>query len=115
MGAIATTNQRLETLENDIRKAAAEIQKNGLRIGQALLEIRDNQLWADGYESWNRYLKERAKELVGKSFTQSTNLIRAAEISKRLPASVQSTELSPTHLNEIGRLARTQARVIVVE
>ncbi len=100
--------QRLRTLENKIRKQAESIQKTGIEIGRELVEIRDDELWKEGgYESWNQYLKSQGAELLGgKSFAQSTNLIRAAEIEKRLPEnSVQSIGLNATHLKELGRLA----------
>lgn len=99
--------QRLRTLENQIRKAAETIQHNGLDIGRWLCEIRDDELWGDEYPSWNEYLKATADELVGKSFAQAANLIRAAEVSKRLPelSIIDNTELGPTHLAELGRLA----------
>ncbi len=103
----ASRKQRLRTLENSIRKAAEQIQKNGLEIGRYLCEIRDDELWAEGYPSWNQYLKAKGKELVGKSFSQSANLIKAAEIHKRLPQQVLTSglELPASSLSEIGRLA----------
>ena len=105
--------QRLRTLENQIRKAAETIQTTGLDIGRWLCEIRDDELWQEEHESWNEYLKEMAEELVGKSFTQAARLIRAAEISKRIPESISSidgTNLGPTHLDELGRLAPNVGR-----
>lgn len=110
MGAVALNRkQRLRTLENHIRKAAEEIQKNGLEIGRDLCEIRDDELWVDECGSWNQYLKERAGELVGKSFAQAKNLIQAAEVSKRVPEKLlgQSIGLTATHFTELGRLAPT--------
>jgi hypothetical protein len=96
----------LRTLENKIRKAAEEIQKNGLEIGRDLCEIRDNDLWKEESTSWNQYLKERAEELVGKSFAQAASLIRAAEIAKTLPTHIiDDMGLTATHLRDIGRLA----------
>lgn len=99
--------QRLRTLENSIRKAADQIQKNGLEIGQYLLEIRDDHLWKDDYESWNAYLKEMADKLVGKSWASSIKLIQAAEVEKRLPTrlNVESSGLEANHLSELSRLA----------
>jgi len=85
-------------------KAAEEIQKNGLEIGRDLCEIRDEELWSDEYGSWNQYLKERAGELVGKSFAQAVKFIRAAEVAKRLPSKIDD-DLTPSHLTELGRLA----------
>ena len=100
--------QRLRTLEESIRQAAEEIQRNGLVIGHALCEIRDEELWEGEYESWNEYLKEMAVQLVGRSFAQAALLMRAAEVDKRIPANlsiVDKTELTPAYLAELGRLA----------
>jgi hypothetical protein len=108
MTQLATTKkQRLQKLENQIRKAAEQIEKNGLEIGRDLCEIRDEELWAEDYESWNQYLKMTAQEIVGKSFSQAARLIQAAEISKKLPSSsrIDATTLTATHLNELARLA----------
>ncbi len=113
MGTLTVSRkQRLRTLENSIRKAAEQIQKNGLEIGQYLCEIRDDELWVEDYPSWNQYLKAKGEELVGKSFAQSANLIKAAEISKRLPATspIDRTGLSATHMSELGRLAPNVAK-----
>lgn len=105
MGAVALNRkQRLRTLENHIRKAAEEIQKNGLEIGRDLCEIRDDELWADDHGSWNQYLKERAGELVGRSFENCIRYIQAAEIEKRLPSSVDTCQLKHRHLSELNRL-----------
>ena len=98
--------QRLSSLEKHIRKAADQIQKNGLEIGRDLIEIRDDELWAEEYESWNQYLKDRAAELVGRSFTAAAKLIQAAEVEKRLPGNITDyITPTPTHIREIGRLA----------
>jgi hypothetical protein len=105
MNQLAANSQRLRTLENHIRECAETIQKNGIEIGHDLCEIRDDKLWKSGYESWDQYLKERAKELVGRSFAQAAKLVQAAEIQKRIPDSVSSARLTPSHLNELGRLA----------
>jgi len=105
------TKQRLQTLEQQIRKDSEALQKHGLRIGHALCEIRDNHLWAEEYDSWTQYLTDRAQELVGKSFVQSVKLIRAAEIQKRLPTRMlDDSSLTPSHLVEIGRLAPNAAK-----
>jgi hypothetical protein len=105
--------QRLRTLENDIRKNAESIQKNGLQIGRDLIEIRDNELWKGDYESWNQYLKAMAEDLVGKSWARSLDLIEAAEVRKRIPETFSSdvtTELQASHLNELSRLAPTKQK-----
>jgi hypothetical protein len=105
--------QRLRTLENEIRKAAEEIQRNGLAIGRWLCEIRDDELWEEEYDSWSAYLRGVAEELVGKSFAQATSLIRAAEVERRIPANISldvKTSLEPSHLTELGRLAPNVGR-----
>jgi hypothetical protein len=101
--------QRLQRLEGQIRKAADEIEKNGLAIGRWLCEIRDDGLWKDGgHPSWDMYLKARSDKLTGKSSVQAFRYVRAAEISTKVPddlSIIDDTELSATHLLELGRLA----------
>ena len=104
--------QRLRTLENKIRKAAEEIQKNGLEIGRDLCEIRDNDLWQGESTSWNQYLKERAEELVGKSFAQAKSLIQAAEVSRQVQEVGLTSSLPASALREIGRLAPTSGKKV---
>ncbi len=109
MGTLTVSRkQRLRTLETEIRKASDNIQSNGLLIGRYLCEIRDEELWQEDYDSWSQYLKDRAEELVGKSFAHSSNLIRAAEVQKRLPSNndiVDKNVLTPSHFSELARLA----------
>jgi hypothetical protein len=94
----------------EIREAAEQLQENGLAIGRRLCEIRDDELWREeGHESWNQYLKQEGERLVGKSFTQSARLIRAAEIHKRIP--VPSMELEAAHYDELSRLAPAKETV----
>ena len=104
---MAIAKRTRKQIEKHITTCAESIQKNGLEIGRDLIEIRDEELWADEYLSWNEYLKERAAELVGRSFAQSASLIRAAEIRCKLPESstVDCTTLNATHMTELGRLA----------
>lgn len=110
MGTLTVSRkQRLRTLEKEIRKASEEVHNTGLRIGQYLCEIRDEELWAeDGYGTWADYLRDRAHELVGRSFSRSAELVRAAEIHRRLPETIKTDvrfNLTPDHLVELGRLA----------
>ena len=110
---MAIAKRTRKQIELHISKCAESIQKNGLEIGRDLIEIRDEELWSDEYDSWNQYLKQRASELVGKSFGQSEHLIRAAEVEKRLPAptrSIDRSSLEPTHLAEISRLAPSKPK-----
>ena len=100
-----TQGIELGKLEADIESHCESIGTHGVAIGAILLEIRDQELWRPNYASWNEYLKTRARELVGKSFTQASNLIQAAEIQKRLPEPIQKTVLNVSCLKELGRLA----------
>jgi len=111
----ANKHLRLRALEERIKESAGNIQKSGLQIGEWLIEIRDDELWADDHNSWSEYLKSIGEELVGKSFAQSANLIRAAEIHRKLPnnGTIDCTiisELSATHMTELGRLAPTEKK-----
>lgn len=90
MALTVSRKQRLRTLENQIRKNAEAIQKNGLQIGRDLIEIRDAELWSDEFDSFTSYLKANAEALVGKSWNRSTELVQAAEIEKRIPANFRS-------------------------
>lgn len=107
MAITVSRKQRLRTLENKIRKAAESIMENGLEIGRWLCEIRDEELWSDDYESWNKYLKSSSADLVGKTFTAAAKLIQSAEIEKRLPISINvyTNNLTASHLREFSRLA----------
>jgi len=101
------TKRTRKQIERHIEQCAESIQKNGLEIGRDLIEIRDGELWADEYSSWNQYLKDRVASIVGKSFAQATNLIRAAEIETRIPEKISldvKTNLGASHLSELGRL-----------
>lgn len=74
--------QRLRTLENQIRKNYEAF----VQTGFALKEIRDDRLYEeDGFESWQRYLKER----VGQDFeieeAQVRRLIVCAQVRIKLP------------------------------
>jgi hypothetical protein len=110
MADVTVRKQRLRTLENQIRLAAEQIEKNGLEIGRYLCEIRDDELWQGEADSWNQYLKQNVAELVKKSFTQAKALIQAAEIEKRIPESIRPDvrpNLGASHIAELGRLAPT--------
>lgn len=102
-----TSRQRLNDLEFEIKKAAEEIQRNGLAIGKRLIEIRDDELWKAEYDSFTAYLKDKSEELVQCNTGQAAHLIRAAEVHRRLPTRTidRSSQLQPTHYAEIARLA----------
>jgi hypothetical protein len=100
--------RRLQKLEDEIRQDAGQVEQAAVRIGLRLIEIRDCELWKPAYSSWDQYLKTRAKELIQKSFSQAARLIRAAEVSRKLPENLSSsdgTELRTGHLDELARLA----------
>lgn len=74
--------QRLRTLENQIRKNYEAF----VATGFALKEIRDDELFKeDGFESWERYLKERVGMEYGIERTQAFQLIACAQIRAKLP------------------------------
>ena len=107
MTAIATNDkQRLVTLERHIVKLAGQIYKNGLEIGRDLIEIRDYHLWKKDYDSWNQYLKDKATELVNRSWAQAAKLIQSAEVESKVASiNVDTGDLDSSHYREIGRLA----------
>jgi hypothetical protein len=74
--------QRLRTLENQIRKD----DETFVAIGFALKEIRDHELYKeDGFDTWDRYLKERVGHVFGIEETQARKLIACAQIRTKLP------------------------------
>lgn len=104
MTLTVSKKQRLRALEKEIREASERMQKNGFEVGRYLCEIRDECLWEEEFESWNQYLRDRAVDLVGKSFSQAARLIQAAEVKKRIPAN-RIDAITPSHVLEIARLA----------
>ncbi len=98
------TKRSRKQIETHIAKCAESIQNNGLEIGRDLIEIRDDELWSDEYDSWNQYLKEHVAGLIAKSFAQAKFLIQAAEVQVRLAG---KPNLEPTHYTELARLAPT--------
>jgi hypothetical protein len=107
MNKALTMKRTRKQIEAHISKCAESIQKNGLEIGRDLIEIRDEELWADEYDSWNQYLKERATELVGKTWAASAKLIQCAEIVNKMPSSINvyTDSLDASHIRELGRIA----------
>jgi len=103
MEVIKRTRKQIEA---HIKTCAESIQKNGLEIGRDLIEIRDEYLWKDEYDSWSDYLKRMANELVGKSWSSGIKLIQAAEVANRVPTrfNVESS-LAPNAFAEMARLA----------
>jgi hypothetical protein len=106
----AVTKQRLQKLESEIKKAAEEIQRNGIEIGKRLIEIRDDELWKADYDSFTAYLKEHSERLVGCTMSHSRGLIKAAEVAKKVPRNKVDLLTKPTHLQEIARLAPEKPR-----
>jgi hypothetical protein len=74
--------ERLRTLEAQLR----EDYEAFVRTGFALKEIRDDHLYEEaGFDSWERYLKDRVGDEFGIERRQAFNLIAFAQIRLRLP------------------------------
>jgi len=101
----ANKHLRLRALEERIKESAGNIQKSGLQIGEWLIEIRDDELWAEGHDSWEGYLKDKSDSLVGKSFSQAKTLIDAAVINTKLPDKDLTSNLTASGVAELRRLA----------
>ncbi len=104
--------QRLRTLENTIRKNYEQF----VTTGFALKEIRDDELFKeDGFDTWDRYLKERVGQEFGIEQAHVYRLISCAQIRPKLPDlnlpdSVNSGEAakwSQQAIQEFARLAPT--------
>jgi len=100
--------QRLKWLEKSLGGA---LQQN-VRYGSELKEIRDSKLYlADGFESWDSYLKKRVWGVFGIERRQAYNLISIATIAPKLPDLVQENaqdeklEWKPSVVKEFERLA----------
>ena len=79
---LSDRKQRLRTLEKSIRGTMEQF----VETGNALKEIRDEELYkADGFETWDAYLKNRVGEEFGIERQQVLNLITAATIRPKLP------------------------------
>lgn len=74
--------QRLRSLERQIRKDYEVF----VTAGKALAEIRDDRLYDEaGFESWEKYLRQRVAEEFGIEKTQANKMIQAAVIRLKLP------------------------------
>ncbi|HEY2301818.1 MAG TPA: hypothetical protein VGH66_07990, partial [Acidimicrobiales bacterium] len=69
-----------------------------VRVGLALAEVRDRELWRPGYVSWTHYCEER----WGFSRFRAHRLISGAEIAEALPIGQRPT--SERQARELGRL-----------
>lgn len=87
-----------------------------VETGNALKEIRDDELYrADGFDTWEQYLKQRVGEDFGIEKVQALGLIQAAIIRPKLPdpktifgkVNIGDTqpEWKPTVVKEFARLA----------
>lgn len=104
------TKRTRKQIERHIEQCAESIQKNGLEIGRDLIEIRDEELWADEYESWTQYAKERLPELMPQfKIGAIENMVKGAEVEKRIPENIkisaQTSGLNHSHFSELARLA----------
>ena len=107
---MAITKRTRKQIESNILNNANNMQKCGLEIGRDLIEIRDEHLWADNYDSFDKYLKSECFRLIGHEFNHAQRLIRCVKIESKLPANnsiLGDTILKPKHMDEIGRLAPT--------
>ena len=104
---MAITKRTRKQIESHIKQCANTIQKNGLDIGRDLIEIKDEQLWADEYDSFDKYLKAEAFNLIGKEYRQAQRLITCVKVEAKIPKllSPVTTSLKPKHMDELARLA----------
>lgn len=102
----------LEQIESHIRVCANQIHKNGLEIGQGLIEIRDNEMWKGGagYNSWDQYLKAMAQDLIGQTPQNALLLMRSVQVKNAISNIDVTDGLGSTHLIQIGRLAPNVGR-----
>src|SRR6516165_627391 len=85
--------QRLQALEKQIRENYEAFVKTGF----ALMEIRDEKLHLEaGFDSWDRYLKERVGNEFGIEMRQAQKFIACAQIRPKLP------DISRSQLRENG-------------
>ena len=85
------------------------------RFGNALKEIRDEELYAEaGFETWDAYLKDRVGEEFGIEQAQAFRLMQAATIRPKLPdpttfypkgENAVDAEWKPSVVKEFARLA----------
>jgi hypothetical protein len=74
--------ERLRALEGRLREKREVM----FEIGAILLEIRADELYkADGFDSWESYLKDRIRQEFGVERAQAYNLIACAQIRQKLP------------------------------
>jgi hypothetical protein len=99
--------QRLAELERQIVKGY----KAFLRTGEALLEIRDDELYRAGpFATWEEYLRDQVVDVFGIEARQARNLILCVQVRKKLgnrqhAADETSGEYSQRVLLEYARLA----------
>jgi hypothetical protein len=101
--------QRLRTLENIIRSGY----EGFVQTGFALMEIRDERLYEeDGFETWDRYLKDRVGEEFGIEETHVRRLIVCAQVRPKLPDPINHARLNAEEsdrawtVREVYELAR---------
>jgi len=105
---MAVIKRTRKQIESHIKMCAESIQKNGLEIGRDLIEIRDEELWDDEYESWSQYVQFGIREIMpGHHPGSIKNMVQGAEVQKRISGSEQTSalKLEHSHLSELSRLA----------
>lgn len=111
VSTLSDRKQRLRTLENNIRSNYEKF----VSTGNALKEIRDDRLYeADGFPTWDAYLKQRVGEDFGIEARQVYTLIQASTLRPKLPdlpkglhrgAESEPTQWSQKAVAEFARLA----------
>lgn len=105
--ALTETEQReLVALEGDIQRGQQEF----LRVGNALAEIRDKELFRGEYKSFDAYLEIR----WGFKRKYAQHIIRAAEMVKSLPAGTATIVATESQARELSKVDASQ-RVEVLE
>jgi len=109
---MATRKQRLRTLENTIRTNATAV----LSTGEALMEIRDDQLYLEDtnkkgeplYPTWTKYLTHKVGYELGVESAQAQRLIVDAQIRPKLKTAYPvgyAAKWSLKAVHELRRLA----------
>jgi hypothetical protein len=108
--------QRALALEGQLRKRYLTFRAEGLAIGVLLREIRDDELYRDlGFDTWERYLRERVGADLGIEKSQANYLIACAQVRTKLPdeltTAVVSGENGDTKSEVPQRVLREFARL----
>lgn len=98
-GEALTRKQRLETLEDEIRRSDLGA---WFDIGKRLAEIRENELWRDaGFKSWPRYCREKWEW----SKKHCNRLVASVKYREALPAEKsRDLQWNSSNVSELTRL-----------